>query len=241
MISVGTSGWSYDHWEDVLYPRGTPGKARLDWYCGSFGTVELNSSFYHWPHDRVFASWSERTPPGFRMTVKAPRALTHAKRLYAPEAWIEGVSRGLHELGDRRGMLLLQLPPALPVDVPRLRYALEHIPRWIQVAVEFRHSSWHCDEVWTLLEQTGATYCVMGGAGLPCVLRATARAVYVRLHGPDPDALYGGSYSDDNLHWWADRIREWSGAGHDVWVYFNNDGMGNAVRNAKTLRGILGV
>lgn len=60
--------------------------------------------------------------------------------------------------------------------------------------------------------------------------------VYVRMHGPDDDTLYAGSYSDDDLAWWAERIREWHDCGRDVLVYFNNDGDGNAVRNARTLR-----
>jgi uncharacterized protein YecE (DUF72 family) len=80
----------------------------------------------------------------------------------------------------------------------------------------------------------------MSGAGLPCVLRATAPFVYVRLHGPDREHLYGGSYSDDELRWWADRIREWQAARKEVLVYFNNDGGGNAVRNALALRQLLG-
>jgi uncharacterized protein YecE (DUF72 family) len=74
---------------------------------------------------------------------------------------------------------------------------------------------------------------------LPCILRATARFVYVRLHGPDRHHLYGGSYSHDDLLWWADRIREWDGMRRDVFVYFNNDGHGHAVRNAATLRQLL--
>jgi uncharacterized protein YecE (DUF72 family) len=80
----------------------------------------------------------------------------------------------------------------------------------------------------------------MSGANLPCILRATAPFVYVRLHGPDHQHLYGGSYSEDDLRWWADRVREWQGLGKDVFVYFNNDGGGNAVRNADTLRWLLG-
>lgn len=79
----------------------------------------------------------------------------------------------------------------------------------------------------------------MSGANLPCVLKATARLVYVRLHGPDPSTLYGGSYRDDDLWWWADRILEWDKQGHDVLAYFNNDGEGNAVRNAWKLRSLL--
>lgn len=76
----------------------------------------------------------------------------------------------------------------------------------------------------------------MSGAGLPCVLRATAELVYVRLHGPDVHHLYGGSYSSEDIAWWADRVREWEHGGHGVYVYFNNDGEGNAVRDARALR-----
>ena len=73
------------------------------------------------------------------------------------------------------------------------------------------------------------------GAGLPCVLRATAPFVYVRLHGPSHDHLYAGSYSDADLGWWADRIREWRGQGCDVWAYFNNDREGYAIKNSREL------
>jgi len=79
----------------------------------------------------------------------------------------------------------------------------------------------------------------MSGANLPCVLRATAPFIYVRLHGPDAGHLYSGSYSDADLRWWAERIRQWEAAGWDVYAYFNNDGDGHAVLNAETLRGLL--
>jgi uncharacterized protein YecE (DUF72 family) len=79
----------------------------------------------------------------------------------------------------------------------------------------------------------------MSGAGLPCVLRATAPFVYVRLHGPSHDHLYAGSYPHESLRWWADRIGEWAGQGRDVYAYFNNDGDGNAVRDAQALRALL--
>jgi uncharacterized protein YecE (DUF72 family) len=80
---------------------------------------------------------------------------------------------------------------------------------------------------------------VMSGAHLPCVLRATAPFVYVRLHGPDTHQLYAGEYPAADLTWWAQRIREWAATDKDVFVYFNNDGHGNAVRNAATLRHLL--
>ena len=137
-------------------------------------------------------------------------------------------------------MLLVQLPPDFARDDARLDYFLSAVPPWIRVSVEFRHLSWDHPDVYGLLARHGAAYCVMSGAGLPCILRATAPFVYIRLHGPDHEHLYGGSYSEEDLRWWADRIREWRDEGKDVYAYFNNDGGGNAVRNADTLRWLLG-
>jgi uncharacterized protein YecE (DUF72 family) len=239
-VRVGTSGWSYDHWEGVLYPPGLPARDRLARYAQEFDTVELNASFYRWPRESAFAGWRHRLPPGFALSVKAPRGLTHAKRLHAPETWADRIARSWHELGERREMLLVQLRPDQERDDARLDWFLGCLPDWVRVAVELRHPSWQDDAVLALLERHGAAYTVLSGARLPCVLRATAPTVYVRMHGPDHDHLYGGSYSDDDLRWWADRIREWSDGGRDVLVYFNNDGDGNAVRNARTLRWILG-
>lgn len=223
----------------MLYPDGLPTERRLSCYVRQFQTVELNASYYRWPSDAAFASWQRRLPDDFLMTVKAPRALTHAKRLYGPEPWFARIRAGLSSLGAKRGVLLVQLPPSAAVDHPRLAYFLERVPSTLRVAVEFRNDTWLHDSTFALLEQHGAAYCIMSGARLPCVLRATAPFVYVRLHGPDHHHLYAGSYSDDDLRWWADRIREWQGTGRDVFAYFNNDGGGNAVRNALTLKQML--
>jgi uncharacterized protein YecE (DUF72 family) len=236
---IGTSGWSYDHWDGVLYPHGTPAPDRLAVYMSTFTTVELNASFYRWPADRTFAGWWRRLPDGFVMSVKAARGLTHAKRLYAPETWAGRLAAGWHELAERRGVLLVQLAPNHTRDDRRLDHFLGCLPWWMRVAVEFRHHSWVDDAVFDILERHGAAYCVMSGAGLPCVLRATAPFVYVRLHGPADHHLYAGSYTDDDLHWWANRLAEWERAGLEVFAYFNNDGDGHAVRNAISLTSIL--
>ena len=236
MARVGTSGWSYDHWDGVLYRPGLPARDRLSRYVEAFDTVELNASFYRWPPPASFASWRRRLPDGFELTVKAPRGLTHARRLYGPEQWIERMTAGLHELAGRRGPLLVQLPPSMQRDDERLDYFLRRVPAWMRPVLEFRHPSWSDDSVFTLLERHGAAYCVMSGAALPCILRATSEVVYIRLHGPDPGSLYAGSYSSEDLGWWAERIREWERTGHGVYAYFNNDGGGNAVRDAVALR-----
>jgi uncharacterized protein YecE (DUF72 family) len=238
-VRIGTSGWSYDHWESVLYPPGMPAAKRLARYVEEFDTVELNASFYRWPRDSTFAGWRRRLPDGFLLSVKAARGLTHAKRLLEPEVWVARMETGWRELGDRRAVLLVQLGPGQERDDARLTYFLDQIPTGMRVAMEFRHVSWHDEGVFSILQRYDAAYCVMSGASLPCILRATASFVYVRMHGPDSDRLYAGSYSDDDLRWWADRIREWDGAGQDVFVYFNNDGHGYAVRNAETLLGLI--
>ena len=239
MIRVGTSGWSYPHWEGILYPTGLIPRQRLDHYLHRYGTVELNASYYRWPGDRTFTYWGRRLPPGFVFAVKAPRALTHQRRLYGPERWLERIRAGLARLAPVRPLLLVQLSPRFDVDLARLDYFLASVGPELQVAVEMRHPGWHHEPTFEVLERWNAAYCVMSGAGLPCVLRATTRVVYVRLHGPDHATLYGGSYTDDDLRWWADRLREWESQGREIFVYFNNDGGGNAVRNADRLRELI--
>jgi uncharacterized protein YecE (DUF72 family) len=238
-IYIGTSGWSYRHWEDVLYPPGLPSWQRLDHYIRHFSTVEVNSTYYRWPQSTTFTSWEKQLPDGFLMSVKAPRLLTHYSRLYAPERWLARVAVTLQRLQQKLGVLLVQLPPQMEYDHARLSYFLQIVPSWIKVAIELRHPSWHREAVFSLLEQYGAAYCVISGAQLPCILRATTGFVYVRLHGPDPQHLYTGSYSDADMQWWAERIREWQAQNREVFAYFNNDGGGNAVRNAKFLQELL--
>jgi uncharacterized protein YecE (DUF72 family) len=239
-VYIGTSGWSYDHWEDIVYPSGTKARERLDYYLKWFSTVELNSSFYHWPLDRVFASWAERLPSEFILTVKAPRNLTHFQRLYKPEYWMRRIEKSLGYLDGKLGVLLVQLPPSFDVDYPRLEYFLKIAPSILNMALEFRHPNWHIPETFQMLEHHEKAYCVMSGQNLPCVLKATTDFVYIRLHGPD-DPSKGGSYSEDDLQWWSDRIREWEQMGKEVYAYFNNDFAGHAVRNAFRLRELVNI
>jgi len=237
---IGTSGWVYDSWRGPVYPSEVPDAKRLEFYAEHlFDTVELNASFYRWPSVTSFQSWRRRLPEGFGLTVKAPRTLTHAKRLYEPEQWIGWMKERLDILGDRLGVVLFQLPPDLERDDARLDYFLGALPSNWKVAVEFRHASWHVEEVFALLGRHGAAYVVMSGAKLPCILRATAGFAYVRFHGPDEHHLYGGSYDEASMRWWADRIREWLAQGRDVYGYFNNDWDGHAVRNGQSLVGQL--
>ena len=175
------------------------------------------------------------------LSVKAPRGLTHRKAAVCTRA-LAGTSDGVvaRTRQPPRRSPFRNWRPGHHRDDARLDYFLARVPSWMRVAVEFRHPSWHDDGVFSILERHHAAYCVMSGAHLPCVLRATAPFVYLRLHGPDNEHLYGGSYSDSDLRWWAERIREWRAGGLDVYAYFNNDGDGNAVRNASSLLTLLG-
>ncbi|WP_204807353.1 DUF72 domain-containing protein [Mycobacterium riyadhense] len=238
-LRIGTSGWSYNHWTDVLYPPGLPLGDRLARYAEVFDTVELNASFYRWPTDSTFAAWRDQVPNGFTMSVKAHRGLTHYRRLASPGPWIERFARCWQVLGDRHGVLLVQLHPKQHRDDARLDSFLRSVPSPIRVAVELRHQSWDDPAVYAVLENHRAAYVVMSGAGLACIPRATADIVYVRMHGPDQNAMYTGCYQGDELRRWAERIDNWNAEGRDVWMYFNNDLGGHAVRNALSLRELL--
>ncbi|WP_460776063.1 DUF72 domain-containing protein [Microbacterium sp. GXF7504] len=235
MVRIGTSGWTYPHWRQVLY-RGVPAARWLERYTDSFDIVELNGSFYRWPSEARFAAWAARVPEGFTFAVKAPRGLSHGKRLADPDVWLDRIRSATAALGAHLGPLLVQLPPDMARDDDRLEAFLGAVPTGLRPVMELRHPSWVDDRVFGILERHGASYCVMSGAGLACELRATAPLVYARLHGPDPHTLYAGSYGEDDLRWWRDRIREWEADGHEVMVFFDNDGEGHAVRDALCLR-----
>jgi uncharacterized protein YecE (DUF72 family) len=238
-VRIGTSGWSYDHWAGVLYPVGLPSARRLHRYVEVFDTVELNASFYRWPKDSTFAGWRDQLPPGFTMSVKAHRGLTHYRRLATAGPWVERFERCWQLLGDRHGVLLVQLHPDQQRDDARLDSFLSLLPPDIRAAVELRHPSWNDPAVFELLERHRAAYVVMSGPGLACIPRATTDLVYVRMHGPGQDSMYAGSYPVDELRCWAERIAEWTAQSRDVWMYFNNDLGGHAVRNALSLKEIL--
>jgi uncharacterized protein YecE (DUF72 family) len=113
VIRIGTSGWSYDHWHPELYPPGLAPSGRLACYASVFPTAELNNSFYRWPQPAAFRSWQGRLPEGFRLSVKASRGLTHARKLYAPEAWLQRIVAGWHELSNKRAVCWSSsLPPS---------------------------------------------------------------------------------------------------------------------------------
>lgn len=228
---VGTSGWQYADWRGVFYPDGVAQRRWLEHYAKSFATVELNAAFYRPVKRSVFEGWRERTPPDFVMAVKASRVLTHYRRLLEPEIPLERSIDAARGLGDKLGPLLLQLPPNLPAELDRLRAVLELIPADLRVVVEPRHETWWNEEVRAVLAAHNAALCWADRLDHPVApWWRTADWGYLRFHeGTNTPAP---SYRDDVL---LDRLRRLGDSwdhDRDLFVYFNNDPCGAAIRDA---------
>jgi uncharacterized protein YecE (DUF72 family) len=122
----------------------------------------------------------------------------------------------------------------MKADPERLADFLQRLPKGRRVAIEFRHSSWYDEAVYTLLRVHGVAFCVSDHHDAPAPWVATADFVYVRGHGPGGG--YSGSYTDAELQAWAGRIRAWAKEGRDAWVYFDNDVEAAAPKDAARLR-----
>jgi uncharacterized protein YecE (DUF72 family) len=242
-LRIGTSGWNYASWRGVLYEPGVPQRRWLERYAEEFDTVELNASFYRLPPVEQFASWKERTPRGFAFAVKGSRFITHVKRLRGADEAIATFCEHARALGRKGAVALWQLPPSLACDVERLAAFCQLLPkgRTRRQAIEFRHESWYLPEVYELLQRRGVALVLPDSAADRSMtapdLHHTAGFTYVRFHY---GRGAGGDYTARQLEQWAERIAAWR-RGRDVYVYFNNDWEGFAVRNARRLKEILGV
>ena len=235
-LLVGTSGGQYADWRGGLYRAGLPQRAWLERYGECFDTVENNNAFYRLPARHTFEAWRDRTPDGFVMAVKASRFLTHMKRLKDPEEPVERLLQAATGLGDKLGPVLVQLPPNLRAEPDRLAACLRRFPAGVRVAVEPRHPSWWTDQVRDLLTRHGAALCWADRLGRPLTpLWRTADWGYVRFH--EGAARPWPAYGDQALSTWLGRIGDTWDRGADVYVYFNNDPGGAAVRDAVRFAG----
>jgi uncharacterized protein YecE (DUF72 family) len=234
VIWIGTSGWSYDDWEERFYPAGLAKTDRLRFYATRFPTVEANSTFYHLPRAESVRRWRDGTSDGFVMAVKASRFLTHIKRLSEPAEPLKLFWERVDELGPRRGPILFQLPPRFRFDHERLAGLLEALPSSVHSAFEFRDPSWFNDDTYGLLTRSNSALVWPDRKGKVEDLPITADWLYVRLHQGDHSPFY----TRRTLGKWAERL---SALHHlsDIWVYFNNDSRGAAPRDATMLTEML--
>ena len=234
---IGTSGWHYKHWKGVFYPDDVKVQDWLTYYAQHFDCVEVNSSFYGMPGTEAIARWCGCVSSGFIFAVKAPRRITHFKKLKNCEPELDELFRQLEDFGNHLGPVLFQLPPRWRCNLLRLESFLDSLPPGNRLAFEFRDPSWHNDEVYGLLTCRSITFCIFDGGGFTSPLMADGDLVYVRLHGPG--AAYASNYRAPRLRIWVDRAHAWNRRSKEVFLFFDNDERGYAVKNGTRTIGLL--
>jgi len=229
-VIIGTSGWQYDDWKDVLYP-GVPRKRWLEHYASVFPAVEVNNTFYNLPKEKTFDDWASRTPDGFTFVCKASRYITHIRRLRDVAEPITRFVERASLLGEKLGPTLYQLAPSFHRDDTLLKEFLDLLPAHPPAAMEFRHPSWEDVAVYEALRSRDVAMCIADSPKYRAPLEMTASWSYLRLHGGEEEVSYG----EEGLGEWARRIASFAATADPIYVFFDNDRAGNAVRDALSL------
>ena len=214
VLFVGTSGYSYKQWKGTFYPKDLPAKQMLRYYSERFRVVEVNSTFNGMPKASVLKGWTDTVSTDFKFVLKAPRHITHIKRLKEADALVTHLLEVAEVLTEHQGPLFFQLPPTLKKDVLRLRAFLALLPLQRRAAFEFRHASWLDDEVFGLLRDHRAALCIADAEdNLEAPFVATTDWGYLRLRRPD--------YNAAQLKAWVKRVQEqgW----RDAFVFFKHE------------------
>lgn len=235
-IYIGTSGWSYPGWRTRFYPPELKSQNWLEFYSRYFDTVEINMTFYRSPRPETLRSWAKKTPNNFKFSLKASRQITHIKKLHKVEHDLEHFAFLARQLGKKCGCLLYQLPPSLTKNLDLLESFLKVLPAGFNHVVEFRHPSWYTPEVYHLMSNQKAIFCVVSSTRVPSEVVVTSEMAYFRFHGITGGYRY--RYSDEELKKWAETISRTKAK--EVYIYFNNDYQAHAVFNAQTLKKFLG-
>jgi uncharacterized protein YecE (DUF72 family) len=232
-IWIGTSGYSYPEWRGSFYPEKFPTNKMLAYYAERFRTVEINNTFYRMPNEKLVSEWSEGTPPGFKLTLKAPKRITHDSRLRDCADSTQRFLSVANTLGDKLGALLFQLPPFAKKDVAVLDAFLATLPPNTRAAFEFRHPSWMDEEVFARLRARNLALCVADSEKFSTPVEITANYGYFRLRDE--------GYQPADIQGWAGVIREKTAACEDVFVYFKHEEQGIGPEFARILMDALAV
>jgi uncharacterized protein YecE (DUF72 family) len=200
-ILAGTSGFSYKEWVGPFYPDKLPAKAMLAHYATRLPTVEINNTFYRMPNAAAIEGWRSQVPESFRFAMKAPRRITHIKRL---KDCTDDVAYFLNTLGALEpclGSVLFQLPPHFKRDVARLAAFVAALPQGCRAAFEFRNDSWFEPEVFAALEARNLALVQSEEDDTPADRRLpwTADWAYLRLRKT--------AYAPRELEAWLERLR----------------------------------
>ncbi len=235
LIHIGTSGWSYWHWEEFY--QGTLFQDRLPYFAQYFSTVEVNATFYRLPKETTIKNWYKNTPKKFIFAVKVNKYITHIKKLDDIKEPMELFLQRMAPLKQKLGPILLQLPPSLKINYDLLAECIADLPKDYAYVFEFRNATWLTDEILDLLKNHNIAFCINDFNGILSPLEVTAKFVYIRLHGSI--SAYRGSYSEQQLIEWASRILEWNSQKLPVFIFFNNDEKGYALYDAGRLQKLL--
>lgn len=234
---IGCSGFHYKHWRDSFYPSNLPVRKWFDYYSQHFDTLELNVTFYRFPQLAVLEKWYKESPDHFRFSVKAPRAITHYKKLNGTERMLDDfyttVKDGLHH---KCGCCLFQFPPNFVYNEERLQRILNSLHNDMQNVVEFRHESWWNQEVFMELGNRKISFCGMSHPTLPKDMIHNTDFLYYRFHGES--SLYSSNYSSAQLDTFSKQLINSEGI-KEAFVFFNNDINTYAVSNARDLNQLL--
>jgi uncharacterized protein YecE (DUF72 family) len=226
-VWVGTSGYNYPEWKGNFYPEKFPAAKMLPYYAEHFTTVEINYTFYRVPNTRILGGWDQETPPGFRLTLKAPKRITHIAKLRDCADLLQYFLKTAATLGPKLGAILFQLPPYLRKDLAVLDDFLKLLPADTCAAFEFRHASWMDAEVFARLKAANVALCVADSEKFSTPVEITAAYGYFRLRDE--------GYTPEDLRRWAGIIRASAGHLGEVFVYFKHEEAGKGPQFAKLL------
>ena len=195
------------------------------------------------PTYEQFHAWAEQTTsnPGFIFAVKASRYITHIKKLIDPQEAIVRLTTSASGLGEHLGPFLYQLPPNWRANLQRLEQFIKLIPHTERAAFEFRDNSWFQSETFSslgqILHNAGCAMVTAIGGLCPTPLDVPFIGPfrYLRFH----NGAYGIGLTDDELTYWVKRLRNDIIERRDIYVYFNNDAEGYAIRDAKRFQELL--
>jgi uncharacterized protein YecE (DUF72 family) len=233
MIWVGTSGYNYPEWRGSFYPTGWPAKKMLPYYAARFPTVEINYTFYRMPNEKLVAGWAAETPSPYKLTLKAPRRITHDSRLRNCGDTCRGFCQVAGTLGAKLGALLFQLPPGFKKDLAVFDAFLTELPPRVCAAFEFRHPSWFDEDVFGRLEKRNLALCVADSEKLSTPVRVTAEYAYFRLRDE--------GYTPDDIARWAEVLTRETGRCNEIFVYFKHEEQGKGPELARLLMKRLGL
>jgi uncharacterized protein YecE (DUF72 family) len=236
-VRIGISGWTYKPWRGEFYPADLKQKRELEYASSTFNSIEINGTFYSLQRPTSFERWAAETPDDFVFSVKAPRFITHIRRLKDADAPVANfLASGIFNLGAKLGPILWQLPPnfhfkpeilesffrLLPHDTEEAAARANNHDKWMakraalkpganrpmRHAMEIRHASFATPEFINLLRKYDVALVCADTVEWPRLMDLTSDFMYCRLHGSE--ALYASGYDDATLDQWTTRVIAWA-------------------------------